>query len=166
MSLSAIAVFADTLTAIAVITSLIFVAFQIRQNTNEIKNTHYQTSQSRSATLHSRTMDLETAEIIVKGKKSYASLSDAEKLVFSSWIFEFNMVSNNFLMLSRQGVLRPELSEMYHNRLEELLKNPGVQEFFQDKNRPKLTASSEERIGRILANLHESSQGELASSGQ
>jgi hypothetical protein len=167
MSLAAIAAFADVLTAIAVATSLIFVAFQIRQNTQEIKNTHYQASQSRSASLHSRTMDIKTAEIIVKGKKSYASLSDAEKLVFSSWIFEFNMVSTNFLMLSRQGVLRPELNEMYGNRLENLLKNPGVQEFFQDKDRPRVTASSEERVGRILATIsspHVAEQSESSAS--
>lgn len=153
MSLIEIASLADTIAAIGVIVTLAFIAFQIRQNTQEIKNTHYQASQERSATLHSRTMDIRVADIIEKGKRSYASLTDGEKLVFSSWIYEFQLVSNNFRQLAQQGVLRSELGAMYDGRFENLLRNPGVQEFFKDADRPRLTASSEERVSNILFNL-------------
>jgi len=151
MSLSVIATLADTIAALGVIATLVFVAFQIKQNTQEIKNTHYQASQERMASLQSRTMDERIATTVQKGKKSYTGLDEAEKLVFSSWVLEYQLVASNFIRLGQQGILRSELAEMAQHRFDNLLLIPGVQEFFRDKDRETLPSSTEELVKKVLA---------------
>ena len=134
MSLSVIATLADIIAALGIIASLIFVALQVKQNTRETKNTNFQASQERVASLQSRTMDERVAAIIQQGKKSYAQLEEAEKLVFSSWVLEYQLVADNYISLGRQGILESELAKMFQRRLENLFRNPGVQELYRDKD--------------------------------
>lgn len=151
MSLTEIATLAETVAALGVIATLAFVAFQIRQNTVAIKNANFQASQERMASLQSRSMSEQVARVIQKGKKSYAQLDETEKLIFASWFIEYQLVASNFMRLGREGILRPELIDMAQQRLRNLLRNPGVQEYLSEKDREVFPASAEKLISELIA---------------
>lgn len=151
MSLTEIATLAETVAALGVIATLAFVAFQIRQNTVAIKNANFQASQERMASLQSRSMSEQVARVIQKGKKSYAQLDETEKLIFASWFIEYQLVASNFMRLGREGILRPELIDMAQQRLQNLLRNPGVQEYLSEKDREVFPASAEKLISELIA---------------
>ena len=151
MSLSAISALADIIAALGIIASLIFVAHQVKQNTQETMNTNFQMSQERVASLRSRTMDESVAAIIQKGKKSYTQLDEGEKLVFSSWILEYQIVAGIFRSLGIQGVMRPDLAEIWKRRYEILLRNPGVRELYDSGDLEPIPAHSVEFAEKIFA---------------
>lgn len=149
MSLSLISTVADFVTSIAMIASLLFVALQVKRNTQEVKNSHYQATQARMSTFQSRTMDERVATVVQKGKKSYTQLGESEKLVFTSWLIEYHIVISNLLDFGRQGIFGAELVDMARARFEKLLHNPGVHEYYQDTDREALPAWANEYASRV-----------------
>lgn len=117
MDFSLIANSADLVAAFGVIASLIFLAVQVRRNTNEVRNSHLQSSQALFASFRSTTLDLRVAEVIEKGKQSFHELSQVEKMVFTSWMHEFMIVSDNFVRLGRDGFLAPGMAEYAEKRI-------------------------------------------------
>lgn len=66
-----------------------FVSFQVKQNTHELKNSHFENVVQRINNFHARTYDKDTAAILRKGQESYAQLAAGERLAFESWMHEF-----------------------------------------------------------------------------
>jgi len=86
MSLAEITTLADLLGAAGVIASLIFVAFEVRKNTAQTRQANWGSAADRFNAVYAQTGDLELAELIVKGRRSYHDLSEAEKLSFGHYL--------------------------------------------------------------------------------
>ena len=86
MNLSLIADYADVLAALGIMASLAFLAWQIRKNTAELKNTHQESLIDRYNSLHSRLYDQITAAVVLKGRQSFELLEGVERLAFESWM--------------------------------------------------------------------------------
>lgn len=56
-------------------------------------------------------------------------------MVFSSWVHESLVVSDNFMRLGQDGALAPGLGEFAEKRVRWLFAHPGVGEFWLSKGR-------------------------------
>ena len=117
MNISFIADFADVLAALGVIASLLFVAFQVRQNTSTVRNQHYESILGRLADGFSRPLDGQVAETLDKGRRNFEDLTAPEKLIFDAWANEYVMSIFNVATLSRQGLVDPGIAAMVDRRI-------------------------------------------------
>jgi len=86
MSMSDAAQLADLITALAVICSLLFVAFEFRRS-NTLRR--YQNAHMVGHGLkefRSQSLDPALASIIAKGREDYTGLSDSNKIVFGAYM--------------------------------------------------------------------------------
>lgn len=132
MSLEQAALISQIVSAIAVIASLIFVGFQLSQNTRAVRAS---TSQAHSATylqaVTSLFADAEMASIWRRGLSGLATLNDDEKvrfLAFTSALFRFYEAS-------RVQMLRGQLDAEHWRTIEQqmisLAGQPGIGAWWQ-----------------------------------
>ena len=150
MDFSLIADYADVLAALGIIASLVFVALQVRQNTHQLKNAHLESSIDRDTVFFSRAYDPRTAAIVVKGRQSYGSLDDVERLAFQSWMREFITTFATTFLLARQGLLRPQQREMLDQRLRLVFGHQGAMEWWRAADRVPLPADIVARIDELV----------------
>ena len=108
------ALFAEIVSAIAVVISLIYLAVQIRHNTIATSaSAHHQLVVTQSSANHSITDNPDVCELIDRANKDYASLSDAELIRLRFVMYEhFNQWQFAFAT-SRKSILERELLETY-----------------------------------------------------
>ena len=150
MDFSQIANIADVLAAVGIILTLGFVALQIKQNTNEIRNTHVEVAVDRHAAFHVRALDKETAAIIEKGQQSYKALIETERLAFEAWMFEFVIGVGLLWRLSGQGVYGSTYGDLPDQRVRWMFRHPGVKEWWQSENRVPITAPVVAHIDDVI----------------
>jgi hypothetical protein len=143
MTMAEIANVADLLAALGVIGTLIFLAFQIRQNTKTIENTHWESYLDRLASSFSRPLDEKVAGIIAKGNKSFNELTDTEKLVYSAWADEYILSASIILLYRDRLVLGSTVTDTAERRLAWFFSAPGNLEWWRHDRRhpvPELVA--------------------------
>jgi hypothetical protein len=110
MTLNDLANLEQIIGALAVVISLIYVALQIRQNTNAIRSATAQTVHEHFANwYHLIAADAELAQIAANGLPDYASLSEKEKVRFVATFMSFLSYSQNAFLKWREGLLKPAL---------------------------------------------------------
>ena len=81
-------IYIEAIQAFALVTSIIFVAYEIRQNTKSNKLKNWEGSVDRFNTLFKRTDNIDVSKIIIKGRKDYSNCLDFEKEIFNNYYFE------------------------------------------------------------------------------
>ena len=89
MSVITISQYADLITSAAVVLSVLFLAWEIRINTKETRRSNWTAAQHRISEHKRRTDDPQVADIILRGKQDFKSLSDTERLIFGYWLEEY-----------------------------------------------------------------------------
>lgn len=153
MDFTLIADFADVLAAVGIIASLAFVAFQVRQNTNELRNAHWESVVQRVNMFHSRAFDKETAIILDKGKKSYRQLEDPERLAFEGWMHEFVLGYGTAQTLIGQGILKPEFGRVADQRARWLFRHAGAKEWWRSEDRVPFAPNTAARIDELMKEI-------------
>ena len=96
MGLNDLANIGQVIGAIAVVISLIYVALQIRQNTNAVRSATAQTVHEHFAKwYHLVAADDELAQIVANGLRDYGSLSEKERVRFIAAFMAFLSYSQN-----------------------------------------------------------------------
>lgn len=114
---------------VGVVAGLIFLAFQIRQNTAQMRaEASYSINEGISnlnAAIYSDSM---LADIVARGENSFASLNPVERSQFSSYQFDRINLGIHILFLEVDGI-----SEVHFPYVEFLIQDfqvkPGLQEF-------------------------------------
>ena len=153
MNASIIADYADIAAAIGVIASLLFVAFQVRQNTKAMHNQAYASIVERFVENVSRLSGERMAVTLDKGKRNFNDLSDPEKLTFGAWAQEYISVFNRNLSLSGQDLLAPQFEAMAQRQLKWFFKYPGMGQWWRDADRHPLPAHFEAIIDAALVEM-------------
>ncbi len=110
MDLNDLANLGQIIGALAVVISLIYVALQIRQNTNAIRSAAAQTVHEHFATWYRLVAaDPELSQIVVNGLRDYSSLSEMERARFIATYMAFVSYSQNAFLKWREGSLAPPL---------------------------------------------------------
>lgn len=157
MTLSDLGNIGDFFGAVGVIGSLIYVGFQIRQNTIATERTNARLTASD----HSRALlgiqDPEVAEIILRGVKGMEKLDEVERYRFDIAIFTWIEAIEQAFADYHLGGFPEETIMVYRNRLPSILNTPGGKVWWQERQ-----AWFSERfcteVGELLANPPERSK--------
>lgn len=156
MDWTAVAAVAETIGAIAVVLSLVYVAIQVRHNTESVRLQTFQLIIDRTAAANSRSSDKHTAEVIAKGRQSYLGLSDAERVTFDYYMHERLLAFESALALGH--LLKPTIRNVVHENLERYFRFPGVREWWSDEGREAMAQDFEDEVERICAERIDPSQ--------
>ncbi len=135
---------------LGVIASLIFLAFQIRQNTSQMKaDASFSINQSLHALNSSIYQDSSFAELYLRGCQSFTNLNEVEKSRFRTYAFDMlNLyIFADKLEDQELGEIHTDISEVMVNRFQN---NPGLMEFL--KSIEKEWAASDELYKKIVGN--------------
>jgi len=134
MSLNDLANLAQVIGAIAVVISLIYVALQIRQNTNAVRSATAQSVHEHFANwYHLIAADAELSRIAANGLRDYQSLSETERTRFISAFMSFLSYSQNAFLKWRQGLLAPSLWLGWEQVMMNLFGAPGGKAFWKER---------------------------------
>jgi hypothetical protein len=134
MSLNDLANIGQVIGAIAVVISLIYVALQIRQNTNAVRSATVQTVHEHFAKwYHLVAADDELAQIVATGLRDYESLSEKQRVRFIAAFMSFLSYSQNAFLKWRQGLLASPLWLAWEQVMMNLFGAPGGKAFWKDR---------------------------------
>ena len=133
MTLQDLGNFGEFIGAFAVITSLIYVAMQLRQNTRSLRTSSFQAAMQNAS--HHNRMLTENAEVVglyLRGLDSYSSLDQVERVRFQSlmlnivWSFEIT------LSLHEEGVYSDSRLAAHLEHVLSTLAAPGGGEWWEE----------------------------------
>ena len=118
--------------ATAVVLSLLFVGYEVRQNNERQVQATTQTLVSDfSATLQSVSETPGLACVYVRGIRNYSQLSASEQVMFNSFLVRLNRIFEDMYYLRQEGSIDPRIWEGIENSMRASLQLPGWQEWFQ-----------------------------------
>ena len=133
MTLSALAELSQIIASLGVIISLIFVALELRKNTAQSKLSNYSDMINRYNSVYAITNDIRISELIVRGRQSYAALSDAEKLSFGHYLEQVCIANESSLVYDEAVVHEKGLSRsLWAKHIRFHLGFPGAREWFDE----------------------------------
>ena len=134
MTLNDLANIGQVIGAIAVVVSLIYVALQIRQNTNAVRSATAQTVHEHFAKwYHLVAADDELAKIVASGLRDYGSLSEHERVRFVATFMAFLSYTQNAFLKWREGLLASPLWLGWELVIMNLVCAPGGKAFWKDR---------------------------------
>lgn len=134
MNLGDLANLGQIIGAIAVVASLFYVAYQIRQNTNAVRSATAQAVHEHFASWYQLlAADAELSQIVVNGLRDYSSLSEMEKARFIATFMAFLSYSQNAFLKWREGSLSPALWLGWELLVMNLVAAPGGKAFWKER---------------------------------
>ena len=134
MSLNDLANLGQVIGAIAVVVSLIYVAAQIRQNTNAVRAATAQSLHEHFASwYHVIASDASLAQLATSGLRDYTTLSDMEKARFVSLFMAFLAYFQNAFLKWKQGLLAPSLWKSWEQVMMNLIGAPGGKALWKER---------------------------------
>jgi hypothetical protein len=149
MNWDAIGAIGEIVAAAAVLITLIYLAVQIRQNTNQMERSDRaargQSYQDLLTGLQSHlaplALDESTSDLFHRGLKNFESLNGLEQFRFN-WLMGGHIVTNENVFYQREeGMLSEERSEQLFQSLQWFFVNPGFRSWW--KSYPKSTLHPE-----------------------
>lgn len=133
MPLEQLAFIADILGSVGVIVSLIFVAYELNKSTAQSRLANYGDMVDRFMFAYSQSNDPELAKLIAKGRKSYANLTEDEKISFGHYLENICIALESLLQYDKAVVHRVgESSSMFKKHIRYHLGFPGAREWFDE----------------------------------
>ena len=134
MTLNDLANIGQVVGAIAVVISLIYVALQIRQNTNAVRSATANTVHEHFAKwYHLVAADAELSRIAANGLRDYRSLSEQERVRFIAAFMAFLSYSQNAFLKWREGLLASPLWLGWELVIMNLVCAPGGKAFWKER---------------------------------
>lgn len=135
MSLGDLANLGQIIGAIAVVISLFYVAYQIRQNTNAVRSATAQAVHEHFAKwYHLLAADGDLSQIVANGLRDYSSLSEQEKARFIATFMAFLSYSQNAFLKWREGLLASPLWMGWELLILNLICAPGGRTFWKERS--------------------------------
>ena len=135
MSLGDLANLGQIIGAIAVVISLFYVAYQIRQNTNAVRSATAQSVHEHFAKwYHLLAADGDLSQIAANGLRDYALLSEQEKARFIATFMAFLSYSQNAFLKWREGLLTSPLWMGWELLIMNLICAPGGRAFWKERS--------------------------------
>ena len=104
MTLQEIARLAEIVAAVGVIGSLLVVAWEIRKNTTQSKQANWGSLVDRFNAIYAQTNDIELANLVAKGRQSFKSLTDGEKIAFGHYLEQLCIAQEGILIYAKDEV--------------------------------------------------------------
>ena len=148
MNWDAIGAIGEIVGALAVVTSLIYLAVQIRQSNNLARANAHENATVHWREVSSPLLQREFAELYIQGRDNFLNMDEPDQIrfwiMFSNLLFEFETV----LEKQNRGFIDESFVKPYEDYFRELMKSPGIQQYFEEK----LSSHSEVLVAWIEEN--------------
>jgi hypothetical protein len=135
MNLTDLANIGQIVGAIGVIVSLVYVGYQIRQNTSVVRSSAAQTVHEHFAKWYQMVAaDAELSRITATGLRDYSSLNEEERVRFISAFMSFLSYSQNAFLKLQEGSLEPHLWLGWEQVMMNLFGAPGGKSFWKERS--------------------------------
>lgn len=137
MDLQTFANLGDFLGGVAVIISLVYLALQVRQNTQSLRTENYGRALDRVSSMQSAlSRDAELSGVFSKGVVNVSKLTTAERIQFTWALYEAFGAFEFMFLASRTRAIPEEVWERWSSGVAWWLSFPGVQSWWQHKPIP------------------------------
>jgi len=131
MDLTLISTIAQVASAAAVIVSLVYLALQVRQNTQAVRNsTHHALTETRLDYIALVVQNPDLSHILRLGSQDMNALNDDERQRFDLLMYYLFSAGENFYYQNRQGVLDTEQWDRWCATLQHHFTQPGIRTWF------------------------------------
>jgi len=139
MNWEAISAISETVGAVAIVATLVYLAIQIRQNTASVKGSAYQEWVAANLELNMAATEPTLSHLLVLGNFDSASLSNESFVAFAMWKLGVMQMAQATDYLFRTGSLDRDLWETEINRAAGILAMPGVRQWWDAGGNTQLT---------------------------
>lgn len=137
MNLEAWANLGQLISALAVVVSLVYLAFQVRQNTRSLRADTYARALDRVAAMQARLSgDSDLTSVITRGVRDTSALSPEERIQFTWAFYEMFGAFEFMYHQSQAGALPGEVWGRWSGTLEWWMSFPGVRTWWRSKPTP------------------------------
>jgi len=151
VTLETLANLGEFISGIAVVLSLVYVAFQVRQNTQSLRTENYARALDRVATMQARlSADPSLAAVFGRGVVDTSALTVEQRIQFAWAFYEMFGAFEFMYHQSQAGALEAEVWERWSATLSWWISLPGVQSWWRAKPAPfssSFSAFVEARLG-------------------
>jgi len=148
MNWDALGAVGEIVSALAVVGTLIFLALQIRQNTNAVKAQTFTALSDRMSQSNAGPLNEYMARVIRQGRDSYHDLSEENKVSFSYWMLDRLMVYE--LLVSAPEATSPEIVDGCNRNLKHLFGSNGVREWWELRDREDVSETMTAHVTKLL----------------
>lgn len=142
MNWDAIGATAELLGAFGVIASLIYLALQIRQNTESVRMaSHHGVADQFQQTNLALVREPQIAELLTRGLPDSSTLSDLDRVRFEGFLLSIFRTYEELYQLHRKGLADHELWDSREQSMMQWLSYPGVRSWWFGEQRVIFIAS-------------------------
>lgn len=124
----------ELVAAIATVATLVYLALQIRQNSEATKISAGQSILSSiNEALQVASSSSQAARVLVLGQSDYDNLPEDEKAQFLVWVFAWFRVLEQGQYYHRKGYLDDELWQGHMEHLKQLMKSPAILHWWEGR---------------------------------
>ena len=147
MTLQDLAAIASLVASLGVVISLVYLAIQMRQNTQGLRiAAHQHVVSSNAAVTMAPAENLEFAAVLWKGAVSSKNLTHETQLAFNLWCFQYFSMIQAAHQLSLSGTIDKGVWERELQRAVGALKVPGFREWWDAGGRSQLSPAFAELV--------------------
>jgi hypothetical protein len=131
MAIGEIATWAEVISALAIVLSLLFVGFEVAQNNKLSKNNQHQTNLVHLNSYKKALLDRGLSDVVFRGRLSFQGLSEEEKLIFCAYMETAlpNIIS--IRVFAEQSAYGAENARDFTKRaMRSEIDHPGVREWW------------------------------------
>ena len=130
----------DFIGGIAVIATLAYLAFQMRQNTETVRANSVRELTESILRATGALIEAENAEVYLRGTQSYSSLTVEERFRFGILVGMFVARLDTVLEYRQRGMVDDEYVVFHADAIRIIFTNPGVREWWKSRRPEGLTA--------------------------
>jgi len=131
MNWEAIGAVGELIGAVTVILTLLYLAIQVRQNSQAVKNSAAQALLSElNGSLRMASSDPATARAVILGQTLFDELAEEGRAQFITWIFAWMRTVEQAYFLYVQGYIDEEIWEGHVAHLRQLIHAPAVKKWW------------------------------------
>jgi hypothetical protein len=149
LTLETLAQIGEFVSAVAVVVSLAYLAYQVRQNTQSLRSENYARAHDRVAAVQARLGDPAHARVFGRAVWDPSTLTAAERIQFAWALYEMFGAFEFMYHQSQAGALPPEVWDRWSDTLGWWTTLPGVRTWWRSKPAPfssSFTRYVEDRI--------------------
>jgi len=130
----------DFIGGIAVIVTLAYLAFQMRQNTKTVRANSVRELTESILSATAALVEPGNAEVYLRGARSYSALTAEEKFRFGVLVGFFLARLDTVLEYRQRGMVDDEYVAFHSEAIRIIFENPGVREWWESHRENRFTA--------------------------
>ncbi|SRR6266446_8698133 len=151
------AAIASWIQAVAVVVTLVFIAIQIRQQTNLSRAANVQASVGLITPLNLKLTEPEMAKVWVEGRHGWdqhvaPSEEEIRKEQYENLLVTYLVFYENVFSQNQEGLIDNEIYQGWDKDLEAFIKHQRVKEYWTSERKAKYRPEFRKRVDEIIAN--------------